>query len=55
MYQKCPYCYGSGKDPSFLYKTCPVCNGRFIIDENTGKPPKEEQDIPQQTKSEQPE
>jgi DnaJ-class molecular chaperone len=42
MYQKCPVCNGSKKEPSNLPDTiriCTVCNGMGIISTLTGKPP----------------
>lgn len=39
MYQKCPICNGTGKDPQYLDKYCTVCQGARIISELTGLPP----------------
>lgn len=39
MYQKCPICNGTGKDPQYLDKYCTVCQGSRIISELTGLPP----------------
>jgi DnaJ-class molecular chaperone len=39
MWQKCPICNGTGKDPLFQEKYCTVCNGYKIINELTGLPP----------------
>lgn len=42
MYQKCPICNGTGKDPSQFAKVtapCTVCKGAKIISEFTGLPP----------------
>lgn len=42
-YQKCPICYGAGyTNRYFPNDLCPTCNGKRIICELTGKPPKEE-------------
>lgn len=39
-FQKCPFCYGTGLDPSSVgLVPCPVCRGTRIIDELTGQPP----------------
>ena len=46
MYQKCPICNGTGKDPSQFAKVtspCTVCKGAKIISELTGLPPQEGQ------------
>ena len=39
MWQKCPICNGTGKDPQYLDKYCTVCQGARIISELTGLPP----------------
>ena len=43
-FQKCPICNGEGRKVNIhstaMYETCTTCNGRGIIDELTGLPPK---------------
>ncbi len=39
MYQKCPLCNGTGKDPNYADRYCTACHGRRIINELTGLPP----------------
>lgn len=44
MWQKCPVCNGTGKDPNpgtfnTAAPVCTVCNGEKIISQLTGKPP----------------
>lgn len=47
MYQQCPICKGKGYISVPLSNTtsntCPTCNGKRIINENTGLPPMPEQ------------
>ncbi len=40
-FQKCPVCNGTGKHSEFglTDATCPVCEGKRIINEMTGRPP----------------
>lgn len=42
-FQKCPVCNGTGKHSEFglTDATCPVCEGKRIINEMTGRPPKD--------------
>ena len=44
MWQKCPICNGTGKDPLFQEKCCTVCNGYKIVNELTGLPPVKSED-----------
>ena len=46
-FQSCPQCWGNGY-VGYVGIKCPVCNGKCIIDDVTGKPPedKEEKDAP---------
>lgn len=43
MYQKCPQCNGTGKEyPPHINASainCSVCNGKKIINQETGHPP----------------
>lgn len=42
-FQKCPVCNGTGKHSEFglTDATCPVCEGKRIINEMTGRPPQD--------------
>lgn len=44
-YQKCPVCHGSGEHPKHPMTVCPVCKGACIINEKTGRPPVDLNDI----------
>ncbi len=47
MWQKCPVCNGTGKDPlseGMIKTSCTVCVGMKIISEVNGKPPKHDGD-----------
>lgn len=43
MYQKCPVCFGTGKDQNvealLKFSKCNTCKGSGIINELTGLPP----------------
>ncbi len=41
-WQSCPHCQGSGMGSAYGIK-CPVCDGKYIINEANGKPPSEEE------------
>jgi len=42
-FQKCPVCNGTGRHSDFglTDATCPVCEGKRIINEMTGRPPQD--------------
>lgn len=49
MYQKCPICHGAGKllntETTSMYSVCKTCNGTGIINELTGLPPQQYQEL----------
>lgn len=40
-WQKCPICEGTGYMGSFLKRKCVTCQGKLIINAETGHPPKD--------------